>query len=429
MKAEALKEQTTASRPIKALMVYPSNTPATLVPKLIVSRFTKMHDAHNVVQARCLELESELSKLHDKVQKDDHTELVKCFSNLEINHLNLQNNREVHLVYLKHLKESVETIREIGEEDKVERPLDRSIASACLYTKHSHELLEYVIGTCPKDFNQLDKKHAYTPLAKKKQVTVEVQCATSNSNTHKHVEQLNTQKTNVSVPPSTGVNSCTDASRSQPRSNTKKNRILPAKSVNKKNVEEHPRTNKSNLKTKNRVDFSISSKRTNGVVKRWNRTLIEAARTMLIFSKAPMFLWAKAVATAYKFWARTKSGSCSTFCTLTNKELDILFQPMFDEYLKPTRVKRPVSPALTVSVLVTSADTPSSTTINQDAPSPIHSPSSSALQSPSLHQGVAAESTIREDNPFAHVDNDPFINVFAPEPSSEASSSGDLSSA
>ncbi|GJY35471.1 retrovirus-related pol polyprotein from transposon TNT 1-94 [Tanacetum coccineum] len=36
---------------------------------------------------------------------------------------------------------------------------------------------------------------------------------------------------------------------------------------------------------------------------------------------------------------------------------------------------------------------------------------------------------IMEDNPFAPVDNHPFINVFAPEPSSEASSSGDLSSA
>ncbi|GKF27555.1 retrovirus-related pol polyprotein from transposon TNT 1-94 [Tanacetum coccineum] len=36
----------------------------------------------------------------------------------------------------------------------------------------------------------------------------------------------------------------------------------------------------------------------NGVVERRNRTLIEAARTMLIFSKAPMFLWAEAVATA-----------------------------------------------------------------------------------------------------------------------------------
>nr|GEY93585.1 retrovirus-related Pol polyprotein from transposon TNT 1-94 [Tanacetum cinerariifolium] len=36
----------------------------------------------------------------------------------------------------------------------------------------------------------------------------------------------------------------------------------------------------------------------NGVVKRRNRTLVEAARTMLIFSHAPLFLWAEAIATA-----------------------------------------------------------------------------------------------------------------------------------
>ncbi|GKD74304.1 retrovirus-related pol polyprotein from transposon TNT 1-94, partial [Tanacetum coccineum] len=36
----------------------------------------------------------------------------------------------------------------------------------------------------------------------------------------------------------------------------------------------------------------------NGVVKRQNCTLVEAARTILIFSKALIFLWAEAVATA-----------------------------------------------------------------------------------------------------------------------------------
>ncbi|GKD41507.1 retrovirus-related pol polyprotein from transposon TNT 1-94, partial [Tanacetum coccineum] len=109
-----------------------------------------------------------------------------------------------------------------------------------------------------------------------------------------------------------------------------------------------------------------------------------------------------------------------------NKEIDLLFQPMFDEYLEPLHVKIPVSPAPVVQVPVNSAGTPSSTTIDQDATSLSHSPSSSALQSPSLHQGVTAESTLIEDNPFALVDNNPFINVFAPEPSSDASSSGDL---
>ncbi|GJX78974.1 hypothetical protein Tco_0327123, partial [Tanacetum coccineum] len=96
-----------------------------------------------------------------------------------------RNNREVHLDYLKHLKESVKILREIVEEAKVERPLDRSIISTCRYTKHSQELLEYAIGTCPKDYNQRDKKHDPTPLIRKKQVTFEEQC-------DKQVKQLNT---------------------------------------------------------------------------------------------------------------------------------------------------------------------------------------------------------------------------------------------
>ncbi|GJX20106.1 hypothetical protein Tco_0222783 [Tanacetum coccineum] len=120
-----------------------------------------------------------------------------------------RNNREVHLGYLKHLKESVETLHEIVEEAKVEKPLDSSLASVCLYTKQSQELVEYVIGTCPKDFNKRDKKIATTPLTRK---------------------------------------NSSEASGSKPRRNTKNTRILPARSDNKKKVEDLPRNNKSNLK-------------------------------------------------------------------------------------------------------------------------------------------------------------------------------------
>ncbi|GKF49214.1 hypothetical protein Tco_0142465, partial [Tanacetum coccineum] len=34
--------------------------------ELTVSRFTEMHEAHTIVQTRCLELEAGLSKLRDK---------------------------------------------------------------------------------------------------------------------------------------------------------------------------------------------------------------------------------------------------------------------------------------------------------------------------------------------------------------------------
>nr|GFB02485.1 retrovirus-related Pol polyprotein from transposon TNT 1-94 [Tanacetum cinerariifolium] len=49
------------------------------------------------------------------------------------------------------------------------------------------------------------------------------------------------------------------------------------------------------------ISHQMSSVRTpqqNGVVERRNRTLVEAARTMLIFSRASLFLWAEAIATA-----------------------------------------------------------------------------------------------------------------------------------
>nr|GEV74575.1 retrovirus-related Pol polyprotein from transposon TNT 1-94 [Tanacetum cinerariifolium] len=63
----------------------------------------------------------------------------------------------------------------------------------------------------------------------------------------------------------------------------------------------------------------------------------------------------------------------------TNKDLEILFQPMFVEYLEHPRVERHVSLAPAVPVSVNLASTPSSTTIDQDAPSLSHSPSSSEL--------------------------------------------------
>ncbi|GKF29536.1 retrovirus-related pol polyprotein from transposon TNT 1-94, partial [Tanacetum coccineum] len=44
--------------------------------------------------------------------------------------------------------------------------------------------------------------------------------------------------------------------------------------------------------------YVARSPQQNGVVERRNRTLIEAARTMLIYAKASLFLWAEVVATA-----------------------------------------------------------------------------------------------------------------------------------
>ncbi|GJX52914.1 retrovirus-related pol polyprotein from transposon TNT 1-94 [Tanacetum coccineum] len=120
--------------------------------------------------------------------------------------------------------------------------------------------------------------------------------------------------------------------------------------------------------------------------------------------------------------------STAPYIPPTNKDLEILIQPIFDEYFEPLGVERLVPPAPAVQVLVISAGTPSFTTIDQDASSTIYSPSSSVVQPPISHQGVADGPTIK-DNPFAQADNIPFVNVFAPEPSFNESSSRDVSSA
>nr|GEV00795.1 hypothetical protein [Tanacetum cinerariifolium] len=126
------------------------------------SQITQLTDKVTVLQAKndLFRAENEKIKQHYKefVSKDQvkPTVLAPCKYSIDVEPIpsRLRNNKEAHLDYLKHLKESVETIRKKVEEVKVVRPLDNSIVSACRYTKHSRELLEYAIGTCPQDSHQ-----------------------------------------------------------------------------------------------------------------------------------------------------------------------------------------------------------------------------------------------------------------------------------
>ncbi|GJT20396.1 retrovirus-related pol polyprotein from transposon TNT 1-94 [Tanacetum coccineum] len=109
----------------------------------------------------------------------------------------------------------------------------------------------------------------------------------------------------------------------------------------------------------------------------------------------------------------------------TNKDLELLFQPMFDEYFEtPTGDHQmPYVPAVPPPVIPTGPSV--SISFDHDAPSGSHSPSSSAPQSSLLHHGVATEHSF-EVNPFAETEDEPFVNVFAPDQNSKASSSGIL---
>nr|GEU69020.1 hypothetical protein [Tanacetum cinerariifolium] len=88
----------------------------------------------------------------------------------------------------------------------------------------------------------------------------------------------------------------------------------------------------------------------NGVVERRNRTLVEAARTMLSTAKVPLFFWTEAIATTCFTQNRSlrtelehdslsPGPQCQENVTqadrtvTTSNELDLLFSPMFDELI------------------------------------------------------------------------------------------------
>ncbi|GJY96942.1 hypothetical protein Tco_0513852 [Tanacetum coccineum] len=85
--------------------------------------------------------------------------------------------------------------------------------------------------------------------------------------------------------------------------------------------------------------------------------------------------------------------SSTPYVPPSKKDWDILFQPMFDEYFQP-------SPSVVSRVPPTTTLIPADTNITE--------------------QGV------EEQQQNAQFDNDPFINIFTPEPSSEESSSKDV---
>ncbi|GKA24784.1 uncharacterized mitochondrial protein-like protein, partial [Tanacetum coccineum] len=232
--------------------------------------------------------------------------------------------------------------------------------------------------------------------------------------------------------------------------------------------------------------YVARSPRQNGVVKRRNRTLIEATRTMLIYAKALLFLWAEAIATA----CYTQNHSIISLChgktpyeLLHEKLPDLSFlyvfgslcyptndsknlgklQPKadidFDELtamasehsssgpalhkMAPTIISLGVMPnpppstpvdrpapeviALIAEVvaleLVESTGSPSSIVVDQDAPSPSNSQTTPETQSPVIPNDVEEDN---HDLYVAHMNNDPFFSISILENVSEASSSSDV---
>nr|GFA63741.1 hypothetical protein [Tanacetum cinerariifolium] len=139
----------------------------------------------------------------------------------------------------------------------------------------------------------------------------------------------------------------------------------------------------------------------NGVVERRNRTLVEAARTMLSAAKIPLFFWVEAIATTC--FAQNPE------TVTTSNELDLLFSPMFDELLNGS------SQVVSKSSAVTSADAPNQRQQHHTTPLNPETTTEPTCQDPTHAPNVTSTENMNQAEMIAEnaqVANDEFINIF-----------------
>nr|GEX78301.1 retrovirus-related Pol polyprotein from transposon TNT 1-94 [Tanacetum cinerariifolium] len=153
----------------------------------------------------------------------------------------------------------------------------------------------------------------------------------------------------------------------------------------------------------------------NGVIKRRNRTPIEVARTMLIYARAPLFLWAEAVDTTC--FTQNHSIICLSYGMtpyelLHNKLPDLSYFHVFGALYYPTNDSE------NLGKLQPKADI-----VHQDAPLPSNSQSTPKTQPPVIPNDVEE---YNHDIKVAHMSNDPYFGIPIPEATSVQSSLMDV---
>nr|GEY02450.1 retrovirus-related Pol polyprotein from transposon TNT 1-94 [Tanacetum cinerariifolium] len=166
------------------------------------------------------------------------------------------------------------------------------------------------------------------------------------------------------------------------------------------------------------------SPRQNGVIKRRNRTLIKAARTMLIYARDPLFLWADAVAIQWLLNKAVQDPQMTPATISSGLVPNLLLQHHLYHRQEPIRIccfnyclmnYLLLHPAPEVIALITevvaqepaaSTGLPSSTTVDQDAPSPNNSQTTLEPQSSIIPNDVEDDN---HDLDVAHMNNDSFF--------------------
>ncbi|GJY87094.1 hypothetical protein Tco_0501722 [Tanacetum coccineum] len=108
--------------------------------------------------------------------------------------------------------------------------------------------------------------------------------------------------------------------------------------------------------------------------------------------------------------------STTPYVLPTKKYWDLLFQPMFDEYFNPSPSVVSLVPVVAAPRPADPTGSPSSTSIDQVAPSVSTSSTTQETQSPFISKGV------EEQLELAQLVDDPFLDILTSKPSSQESS-------
>ncbi|GJU53890.1 retrovirus-related pol polyprotein from transposon TNT 1-94 [Tanacetum coccineum] len=299
-------------------------------------------------------------------------------------------HQSAHLNYLGHLKESVETVREIVEEARVVKPLDSSLNFACRYTKLSQELLELIKpGTSSS-------------------ITPETQSAPESSTANYPCASLYRSKT---IPMKQA-----DLVRGLPKLKFEKDHLCSACQLGKsKKFSHRPKSENTNMEVLHTLHMDMCT------VHCESRALKERQYIFVIvvglFKIHYRNSSSKALSAYYEGVGLISSKVCSETphqngegaiglkYKRTSSIMENQFYVTFDE-MDQTR-----------------SCTSLSTTIAQDAPSTSASSSTSDSHLPDQHQ------EIREDTPIIHDVPHPSHNLVTGDPGSAQSSSGNVNAA
>nr|GEU54420.1 retrovirus-related Pol polyprotein from transposon TNT 1-94 [Tanacetum cinerariifolium] len=159
----------------------------------------------------------------------------------------------------------------------------------------------------------------------------------------------------------------------------------------------------------------------NGVIERWNRTLVEAARTMLSAAKVPLFFGLKQLPhhvllkTVHSYFLdmrkhlTTSSMTKNPEIVTTSNELDLLFSPMFDELLNGS------TQAVLKSSGGTSVDAPNQCQQQHTTPLNTQTTPEPTCQVPTQAPTVMSTENINQPETItknAQVEDGEFINIF-----------------